>query len=62
METVTLSRLVKEFAPEWREVLSKDELDSLIVLRDGVSALEPEDVLEIVQHSICEHQHNKLLN
>lgn len=41
--------------------LKKDELNSMIVLRDGMAILKPTDALEIIQYSICEHQDNNYL-
>lgn len=56
METVKLSRIVEKFAPELYPFLKKKELESMIVLRDGMDILEHEDAVEIVKHSIYEHQ------
>lgn len=56
METIKLSRIVEKFAPELYPFLNKKELESVIVLRDGVDVLKHEDVVEIVKHSIYEHQ------
>ncbi|GGG55721.1 hypothetical protein GCM10010918_05770 [Paenibacillus radicis (ex Gao et al. 2016)] len=56
METVTLSQIVEKLAPELSSFLTKRELAINIVLRDGLAVLEPADAMEIVQHSICEHQ------
>jgi len=61
METVKLSRIVEKLAPELVPFLTARELDLNIVLRDGLGILEPEDAMEIVQHSICEHQRKVLL-
>lgn len=56
MEAVKLSRIVMKLTPELYPFLKPDELESTIVLRDGFDLLDPEDALEIIQHSICEHQ------
>lgn len=61
METVTLSQIVEKLAPELSSFLTKRELEINIVLRDGLAVLEPADAMEIVQHSICEHQREALL-
>lgn len=61
METVKLSRIVEKHAPELYPFLKKKELNSMIVLRDGADVLKREDVAEIVQMSIYEHQKNQLL-
>ncbi len=56
METVTLASIVMKCTPEMYATLKKEELESVIVLRDGLSSLEAEDALDIIRHSICEHQ------
>ena len=62
METVKLSRIVQKYAPELYPCLKKQELESVIVLRDGVEILEHDDVVEIVHHSIFEHQKDVYLH
>lgn len=62
MATVTLWQIVERHAPELLPFLTRRELDMNIVLREGFDRLEPEDALEIVQHSICEQQKQKLLH
>jgi hypothetical protein len=62
METVTLSRIVEKLAPELYPCLTERERQLNIVLRDGMGLLEPEDVIEIVQYSICEVQKETLLH
>ena len=61
METVRLSRIVEKLSPELVPFLTELELNLNIVLRDGLALLEPEDAMEIVQHSICKHQREVLL-
>ncbi|ANY68538.1 hypothetical protein ABEW34_08985 [Paenibacillus algorifonticola] len=61
IETVTLSQIVEKLAPELSPFLTDRELSINIVLRDGLAVLEPADAMEIVQHSICEHQREALL-
>lgn len=56
METIKLSNIVQKLAPELYPFLKKHELESMIVLRDGVEILEHHDVVDIVHHSIAEHQ------
>jgi hypothetical protein len=56
VEAVKLSRIVMELTPELYPFLREDELNYEIVLRNGMDALVTEDVLEIVQYSISEHQ------
>ncbi|MEV2472335.1 hypothetical protein ABNE20_07475 [Paenibacillus larvae] len=61
METVTLSRIVMRLTPELVPYLTRRELESKIVLRDGLQALDAGDVMEIVQFSISEHQKDAIL-
>ncbi|MBW7457632.1 hypothetical protein ACFOLF_08915 [Paenibacillus sepulcri] len=56
METVKLLMIVEKLVPELVPFLTERELNLNIVLRDGLSLLEPGDAMEIVQHSIVEHQ------
>ncbi|MCM3783121.1 hypothetical protein M3231_09040 [Neobacillus mesonae] len=56
MERVKLSEIVTKWFPEILPTLKQNELNALIVLRDGFGLLEPEDAMEIIQYSICEHQ------
>ncbi len=62
METVKLSDIVMKLTPELYSSLTRVELDSYIVLRNGLSALLAEDVLEIIQYSISEHNKDALLH
>ncbi|BFH64235.1 hypothetical protein PAJ34TS1_48270 [Paenibacillus azoreducens] len=56
METVKLSQIVMKWFPDLMPSLKNNELNSLIVLRDGLGILEQDDAMEIIQYSICEHQ------
>lgn len=56
METVKLSEIVLKWFPDMIPFFRQKELNSMIVLRDGLGILEEEDALEIIQFSICEHQ------
>ncbi|OZB96952.1 hypothetical protein [Paenibacillus sp. XY044] len=62
METVKLSQIVMKWFPDMMPFLKQNELNSLIVLRDGLSILEQEDAMEIIQYSICEHQSSAFLH
>ncbi|ACX66830.1 hypothetical protein PVOR_24759 [Paenibacillus vortex V453] len=62
METVKLSQIVMKWFPEMIPFFRQNELNSMIVLRDGLSILEQEDALEIIQFSICEHQNQTPLH
>ncbi|MEW4369043.1 hypothetical protein [Paenibacillus kandeliae] len=61
MEKVKLSQIVLKCFPDMMPSLKQQELNSLIVLRDGLRILEPNDALEIIQYSICENQDQQLL-
>lgn len=52
METVTLAKIVQTVAPKWCSALTSQELSSRIVLQHGLSNLNVEDVLEIIEASI----------
>nr|WP_040951648.1 hypothetical protein [Gorillibacterium massiliense] len=56
VETVKLASIVMKFTPQMYSFLKKIELDSDIVLVNGMNALEEADAMEIIQFSISEHQ------
>ncbi len=56
METVKLSRIVMRLTPDLYPFLTSNELNSEIVLMYGLESLEADDVMEIIQFSISEHQ------
>lgn len=62
METVKLATIVERLAPEMFDCLTSQELETKIVLRDGIELLDPEDALEIVQFSICRGQSRTILH
>lgn len=62
METVRLEQIVKKWFPDMLPFLNQKELNSTILLRDGLTILEPQDALEIIQFSICEHQNPAFLH
>lgn len=45
-----------KFTPELYPFLREKELNSDIVLKNGIESLETEDALEIIQFSISQHQ------
>ncbi len=61
METVKLSQIVLKCFPDMMPSLKQQELNSLVVLRDGLRILEADDAMEIIQYSICENQDEQLL-
>lgn len=62
METVKLAQIVRKWFPDMLPFLDQRELNSMIILRDGLTILEPEDAMEIIQYSICEHQNSAFLH
>jgi hypothetical protein len=62
VETVKLSKIVMKLSPELAPFLKQQELDSDIVLMDGLDALDADDVMEIVQFSISEHNRDAYLH
>lgn len=62
METVKLEQIVMKWFPDMLPFFNQRELNSMIVLRDGLTILEPEDAMEIIQFSICEHQSTEFLH
>nr|WP_033404237.1 hypothetical protein [Paenibacillus fonticola] len=62
METVKLAQIVMKWFPDMLPFFDEKELDSMIILRDGINLLEPNDAMEIIQFSICELQNTKFLH
>ncbi|CAG7625139.1 hypothetical protein PAESOLCIP111_02696 [Paenibacillus solanacearum] len=62
VETVRLATIVMKLTPELYPTLTKNELESEIVLRNGLSSLVAEDAMEIIQYSISEHQKDAFLH
>ncbi|AOZ93975.1 hypothetical protein [Paenibacillus crassostreae] len=62
MESVKLSDIVMRWYPDMMPFLKQNELNLLIMLRDGFHFLEPNDAMEIIQFSICEHQNSAQLH
>jgi hypothetical protein len=61
MESVKLSRIVMRLTPELYPFLTTNELEFEIVLRNGLEALETDDVMEIIQFSISEQRKDAYL-
>lgn len=61
-ETVKLEQIVMKWFPDLLPFFDQKELNSMIILRDGLTILEPEDAMEIIQFSICEHQNSAFLH
>ncbi len=62
METVKLVTIVERLAPELITFLTLQELDTSIVLRDGLGVLDTDDAVEIIQISICRGQSSTVLH
>lgn len=62
METVKLAQIVMRWFPDMLPFLNQKELNLMIILRDGLTILEPQDAMEIIQLSICEHQNPAFLH
>ncbi|MDQ0086784.1 hypothetical protein J2T12_000178 [Paenibacillus anaericanus] len=62
METVKLEQIVMKWFPDMLPFFNLKELNSEIVLRDGLTILESNDAMEIIQFSICEHQNAAYLH
>lgn len=62
VETVKLHQIVMKWFPDMLPFLNEDELNSKIILRDGLTILEPDDALEIIHFSICRHQSSSFLH
>lgn len=62
METVKLAQIVMKWFPDMLPFFNQRELNSMIILRDGLTILEPDDAMEIIQFSICEHQDSAFLH
>lgn len=62
METVKLAQIVMKWFPDMLPFFNQRELNSMIILRDGLTILEPEDAMQIIQFSICEHQDTAVLH
>lgn len=57
-----MSKIVRELLPELLPTLTKAELESTVVLRDGFHALDRKGAMEIIRFSITEHQKDAILH
>jgi hypothetical protein len=62
METIKLSSIVMKLKPDLYPCLTRTELDTTIVLRDGIQDLDRDAVVEIIQHSIFKFQKDAYLH
>ncbi|TCS83699.1 hypothetical protein [Tepidibacillus fermentans] len=58
METVKLSTLVRFVLPELQELLTVQELEMPVVLKNGIDSISYEDILEIIEATIS-HMNEK---
>lgn len=56
MEVVKLSSIVLKLTPELYPFLKPAELESTILLKNGLSVLDANGAIEIIEQSIYEHQ------
>ena len=62
MEVVKLSSIVLKFSPELYSFLKPAELESNVVLKNGLSVLDTVGALEIIQQSIYEQQKDNVIH
>lgn len=60
VETVKLSTIVKLVLPELIDMLTVHELETPVVLKNGIDSVTNDDILEIIEASIF-YQGNTLL-
>ena len=60
METLKLAEIVLSVNPDLYQLLTTEELNQDIVLRNGLQSLKAHDLLEIVEASIAHNQNNAL--
>ncbi|ADU31525.1 hypothetical protein [Evansella cellulosilytica] len=56
MQQVPLKNLVQTVSPEWLHLLKEEERSQWVVLRDGIQQVNEDDLVEIVEAVILEHQ------
>lgn len=56
METLKLSKIILSKKPELFDCLTQDELDSHIILKNGVEQLSQDDLLQLIEVSIHENR------
>ncbi|MBU9713724.1 hypothetical protein [Evansella tamaricis] len=58
MQQIPLANLVQYVSPKWLHLLKEEEQSQWVVLRDGIKEVNEEDLAEIVEAVIQEHQKN----
>ncbi|RKD26797.1 hypothetical protein BEP19_16505 [Ammoniphilus oxalaticus] len=61
-QTLRLSDIVLSVRPELYQLLTSQERELEIVLRQGISTVQPEDLLEIIEASIAYNKENDALH
>lgn len=62
MEVVKLSSIVMKLTPELYPFLKPAELESTILLKNGLSVLDANGAIEIIEQSIYEHQRESAIH
>ncbi|GBF10943.1 hypothetical protein TEPIDINF_000548 [Tepidibacillus infernus] len=61
METVKLSTIVKFVSPDLENILTKHELESPVVLKNGIDSVTVDDMMEIIEAMIIQTKTNGTL-
>ncbi|MBU9721086.1 MULTISPECIES: hypothetical protein [Bacillaceae] len=56
MQQIPLANLVQYVSPKWLHLLKEEERTQWIVLKNGIAQVDEEDLVEIVEAVIQEHQ------
>ena len=56
MQQIPLQDLVQTVSPQWLHLLKEVERSQWVVLRDGVKQMKVEDLAEIIEAVILQHQ------
>ncbi|QKS72090.1 hypothetical protein FLK61_36120 [Paenalkalicoccus suaedae] len=60
MQQISLGYLVQHVSPELMHLLTQDERSQNVVLRNGMTSVNQEDVMEIMEAVIQEHSKKAL--
>ena len=61
LETVKLSTIIKVVNPDLRGLLTFNELNMPVVLKNGIESVTSDDILEIIQASILQKSQGALI-
>lgn len=56
MQQIPLQDLVQTVSPQWLHLLKEEERSQWVVLRDGIQQMKEEDLAEIIEAVILQHQ------